>query len=87
MSKTMADIPLGTIGLLFDILGAILLFFYGLPNPIDMGQNLPYKEHEKHLRETGQLNPEYRRYKSLSRCGIALLIIGFALQIAGNCQS
>ena len=85
----MADIPLGTIGLLTDILGAILLFFYGLPNhiPINKTNEVPLRIIEKQLREDGQLNPEYSRYKSRSRCGIVLLIIGFALQIAGNYQS
>ena len=85
----MTDIPLGTIGLLTDILGATLLFFYGLPNhiPINKTNEMPWKIVEKQLKEDGQLNPEYSRYKSRSRWGIVLLIIGFVLQIAGNCQS
>ena len=75
----------GTIGLIFDIIGASLLFFYGLPNHIPInktgdGQET-MKDLERQLKEKGQLSCLYERYKCRSKLGIGLLILGFLLQI------
>lgn len=78
---------IGSLGLLVDIVGAILLFLYGLPNHVSINKTraLPLEHAAKWLKETDQLNPLYVRYKRLSRLGIGLLIIGFAMQIVDNC--
>ena len=77
---------IGSLGLLVDIVGAILLFRYGLPNdvPINKTRALPPEHFERKLKETQQINPLYVRYKKRSRLGIGLLILGFAMQIVDN---
>ena len=76
-----ADI-VNSIGLSLDILGVVLLFFFGLP---------------ARVRETGGTTirwgggksdeeawKEYRRYRCFGRTGLALLVCGFTLQLLSN---
>ena len=70
---------INSLGLALDIIGVILLFFYGLPEQINKTgagvltwDNDP-KEAEK-----------WKRYKKRSYWALALLTIGFLLQIASN---
>ena len=76
------------VGLLFDVIGAALLFIYGLPNYISISksEDLPMKGIEK-LIDPSQISPEYKKYKCLSRLGIGLLIAGFLIQILANLLS
>ena len=70
---------INTVGLAFDIVGVILLFFYGLPEPISKtgAGHLTWGENEEEA-------TKWRLYKTRSCWGLALLIIGFSLQLLSN---
>jgi hypothetical protein len=93
MNLEIITIPLiiNTIGLTFDIIGAIILFFYGPPQPnleegIALGAEdytpLPsgktVKEHNEEIRNLR------KKFISISRFAMILIIIGFALQLLAN---
>jgi accessory gene regulator protein AgrB len=66
------------IGLSFDIIGVVLLFFYEPPKQEShalLMQSAPSKEDREKVRNTK------RRFSVL---GLTLLIIGFSLQIISN---
>ena len=69
-----------SLGLLFDIGGVALLFFFGLPNRVGTGKGVdilwPGEDREEARK--------FRRYTTLSRSGLILLITGFGLQLLGN---
>ncbi len=69
-----------SLGLMLDIFGAILIFFYGLP------EALSRKGHQSII--TGQIDEEEvlkaKKYDFRAKIGLTLLIIGFALQLVGN---
>lgn len=73
---------LSTIGLIFDLIGISILFFF----QVDRNHS---------LRETGAVTliaeqddqgeiKKWALYRKLTVAGFILLILGFALQIAGN---
>ena len=69
-----------SIGLVCDILGAVLIWRYGLPEPISRSGVV-------HLRleqtdETEKAKAE--QYDCIARCGIVLLVGGFVLQLVSN---
>ena len=71
---------LNTAGLGLTILGAILLFFFGIPVDVDpKGRILLAAENtdEKEIRKG-------KWYLRLGRVGLGLIIIGSALQISAN---
>jgi accessory gene regulator protein AgrB len=66
------------IGLFFDILGVVLLFFYEPPKPESHAlllESAPSKEDREKVR---------KRKRKFSVLGLVLLIIGFSLQIISN---
>ena len=69
-----------SIGLVCDIIGALLIWRYGLPEAISR-VGVVY-------RSVTQVDPteidKARRYDCIARCGIALLVGGFALQLVSN---
>lgn len=69
-----------SIGLLLDIAGALLIFFYGIPEPIS--------RHGATYLVTGMTDEaekrKARRYDLLSRIGLALIVGGFAAQLLSN---
>ena len=69
-----------TIGLVLDIAGVVLLFFFGLPSKVS-----PHRRAYR-LLESSSEEPEekFRLYKIMSNIGLILLILGFSFQIAGN---
>lgn len=71
---------LALVGLAGDILGAVLIWRFGLPEQVS--------RHGGVLLLTEQADPvEIRkadRYDLLSRTGLGLLVAGFALQFIGN---
>lgn len=71
---------LSAIGLLLDIIGAALIFFYGvMPKVRSDGLD------EIVLRGIDPLEKaKGQRYERVSRLGIALLVVGFTCQLAGN---
>jgi len=67
------------VGLSFDIVGVILLFFYEPPKPemdVLLLESAPSEEEREKSRNT-------KRF--FSRLGLILLIIGFCIQIFSNC--
>ena len=66
-------------GLSLDIVGIILLFFYGLPKDI-------HKKGVPDMTWDGELiDPKgWVHYKILARIGLAIIIVGFTLQIISN---
>ena len=75
---------LNTVGLILDIAGVVLLFFFGLPSDVSgpsggtlilwpMGTDGDAHEARK-----------YKRYHRTARLGLGLLIVGFALQAVSN---
>ena len=76
-----------SIGLVLDIVGVILLFFYGLPNNIpapSSGTVIVWPGGEANESEKEEYRKELKKYKRLSRLGIILLLVGFGLQLIGN---
>ena len=68
-----------TIGLLLDMIGVVLIWKFGL------GQPLYVKNSERKSIPVGLGKPKYRVFwVSLDRLGLLLLIVGFALQLIGN---
>jgi hypothetical protein len=71
---------INSIGLILDISGGLMLFFYGLPPSIDL--------HGYQHRIVSQVDEdEKKRAKThifISRIGVILLIFGFLLQLASN---
>ena len=74
---------LSAIGLLLDIVGAILIFLFGIASPYSKGMGLAVNLSEKH--------PKYKENKTgfalhqaLSRAGIMLILFGFTLQLFDN---
>lgn len=69
-----------SIGLIFDIIGAILLWKYGLPEPISK-TGAVYIIAE----QTDEVEKELaNRYDQYANAGIGLLILGFVLQLISN---
>ena len=67
-------------GLILDILGVILLFYYGLPEEISKtgrGDLFTWGSHEEEAKK-------WKRYKKRSYWGLALLVLGFSLQLVSN---
>jgi hypothetical protein len=67
-------------GLAFDIIGALMIWKYGLPESIS-------KEGHIYLIDEGideQEVAKAKKYERLSKVALTLLIIGFGLQLASN---
>ena len=63
---------LTSIGLILDILGAVILFFFGFPIEIDLGGFNQSKE------------PGSVKTGRTARIGLGLLVAGFIFQLLGN---
>ena len=76
-----ADIVSST-GLVLDIVGVVLLFFYGLSADVSEtgGTRLvwPGGTSKEEARR------EYRHYKRMARIGLGCLMVGFLLQLISN---
>jgi len=71
---------INSLGLLLDICGAILLWKYGLPEAISREGHCYLVLGQKDEAEAAKA----RTYDCWSRLGLALLILGFALQLVSN---
>ncbi len=67
------------IGLVLDIAGVVLLYFFGLPAHISRGGHSFRVVDQQNDVEAQQA----KLYDLLARVGIWLLIVGFALQLGG----
>ncbi|MFV1850132.1 MAG: hypothetical protein ACMZ66_05430 [Thalassospira sp.] len=74
---------LSAIGLLMDIVGAVLIFFFGIAPKYskEVGLALNLKDDNPIKVDN---NKGYARNKALSNTGILLLLAGFILQLFGN---
>ena len=75
----MSDI-VNSIGLIFDILGAIVLFKFGLPASINREGNsvLLLEGTDERMRAKAD------RYDQFGRLGLGALITGFTVQLVSN---
>ncbi|MGA7750983.1 MAG: hypothetical protein WCA63_12660 [Gallionella sp.] len=79
---------INTIGLLLNIAGVILVFFYGFPQPThEEGVSLGFGDVQPlpDGRTVGQHNEDVRKTKAtylcLSRLALGLIILGFVFQL------
>ena len=75
-------------GLMLNVLGTLMIFFFGLPQPPhDVGFNLGLEDKTPVGNSTaGALRAEAalrkRAYRCLAYAGLTLLLVGFVLQLA-----
>ena len=76
---------LNQIGLVSDIIGAIFLFFYGMPSEYvkdPTAQHVTFNQPpKKEILQTIENNTHIKR---MSRIGLSLLILGFVFQLAST---
>ena len=69
-----------SVGLVLDIVGVVLIWRYGLPEPISReGHNYIILESHDEAEKI-----KAAKYDRLSKIGLSLVILGFALQLASN---
>jgi hypothetical protein len=68
------------VGLLFDIVGVVLVWRYGLPPSVD---RMGLKYIVTSDRDESEI-AKARRYDSLSHIGLGLIVTGFLLQLLSN---
>lgn len=68
------------LGLIFDIIGAIMIFKFGLPKNISRSGNINIVIEEVDENEIIKA----KQYDLKAKIGIILLILGFSLQLMGN---
>jgi hypothetical protein len=72
-------------GLVCDLIGVVLLFIYGLPPSLESNKNKGVTATDaKAPREIGARNKKDDRYKKISYLALALLVVGFMLQLTSN---
>ncbi len=69
-----------SIGLVCDIIGAVLIWRYGLPIPISRSGARYLVMQQKNETEIAKA----RRYDCITRWGIILLVSGFVLQLVSS---
>jgi len=80
---------LNTIGLIFGLIGVIIIFIWGPPQPsLEEGIGLALEDNTI-INEQGETVKDYnrnlqkkrKRFNQLSRIGLLLIFIGFAFQL------
>ena len=69
-----------SIGLVFDIVGALLLWRYGLPEPISKTGAIHMIAEQSDQSEIDRA----KRFDRWAHAGIALIVLGFLLQLISN---
>lgn len=79
---------LNTVGLVLNIAGVILVFFYGFPQPThEEGVSLEVEDDTRlsNGRTVGEHNKDVRKtrakYLCVSRLALGLIVLGFAFQL------
>ncbi len=80
---------LNTIGLLLGIVGVIIIFIWGPPQPtleegigLGLEDNTPINESGKTVKQhNGEIRQKRKRYNRLSRTGLVLVFLGFLFQL------
>lgn len=67
-------------GLVLDIVGVVLIWLYGIPEPISRrgAQYLTTGLRDENEKKKAE------RFHTLSKVGIGLIVVGFVLQLASN---
>jgi hypothetical protein len=68
------------IGLIFDIIGVLMLFQYGLPSKIEVGDIIIADESTD---DEIKRDKENRRIKKLAYIGLSFILLGFVFQLIG----
>ena len=69
-----------SVGLVLDIAGVVLIWLYGLPKSISReGHNYIIMESHDEAEKV-----KAAKYDCLSKIGLSLIILGFAVQLASN---
>ena len=71
---------ISSIGLLFDIIGVILLFFYGIPKNLNPNGYIYKVKEDVNINEINT----YKKYKYWSYIALIFLLIGFIFQFIGS---
>ncbi len=71
-----------SIGLVFDIIGVLILFKYGLPSKIQNHKGSIIREEGKE--EEKARKKENKKIKQWANLGLILILIGFLLQLIGT---
>jgi hypothetical protein len=71
------------VGLVLDVIGAILIFNYGLPEEVSR-TGAVYRIDEE---EDADEKSKAKKYDKYSKCGFYLLILGFVLQFLASINS
>lgn len=85
----METTSLNILGLSLNMLGVVVIFFFGPPQPIleegvsiGLEDNTPIDEHGKTVAESNKEIRQKRKIHSLlSKLGLIVIFIGFALQL------
>jgi hypothetical protein len=75
-----------SIGLVCDIVGAGLLFFFGVPPMVNPSGRIFMTREMRVVGTDPAAIRRAKRYERLGRLGLILLIVGFALQFLSNCS-
>jgi hypothetical protein len=65
-----------SIGLIFDMIGVLLLFKYGLPSKVLEGGYGGYITEQPDKDEEAK----YKKYKTCSNVGLSFIVLGFLIQ-------
>lgn len=76
----MTTSELNIIGLSLDIIGVIILFFFGLPPRINKGGTINLILEQTDTKE----DKKWKIYNFISNLGLILIIIGFSIQLYSN---
>ena len=71
---------INTIGLIFDLIGVLLLFKYGLPSNVDKNGYIPLILEQEDEDE----KKKWKTYNLWSKIGLGFISIGFIFQIISN---
>ena len=74
---------INTLGLMFDIIGVVMLYFYGLPATVDKNGYSYYIAEDESTEE----KDKWKRYHLRSKVALTFILIGFACQVASNVMS
>jgi len=72
---------INSIGLIFDIVGVLFLFKYGLPSEVSKDGSIGLSLQGTDLDEIRK----WKKYNILSKIGLFFILIGFAFQLFSNC--
>lgn len=80
-----------TVGLVLDIIGAVILFFYGPPQPsfeesvgLALEDATPLGEHETVANHKEWVRRKRERYATISKVSMLIIAVGFLLQLVAT---